>query len=148
MTTFESAIDILNIAMTIPVVFLALVMLNHWAPKALDLLRTGGPKTGEDWLVLGVTTGFSGYVINALFWGFHFFVDYMQWPYWIDLTYYLGPKVNVFTRHIPYGLSAAFHIIAYWTYNKTTALHPRRFFALSFVWIGVFYFLLVFIAPK
>lgn len=135
-------LDYLNVAMTLPVVFLALVMLSHWFPKAVQLLRSGGADTGEDWLILGVTIGFSGFILNALFWGFHFFVDFMNWAKWFDITYYLGPKVNVFTRHIPYWISAACHIVAFWKYNKTTAIHPRTFFALSILWVGIFYVLL------
>ncbi len=140
-------LDYLNIAMTIPVVFLAVVMLRHWVPRALQLVRGGGANTGEDWLILGVSIGFAGFVVNALFWGFHFFVDFMQWQKFVDATYYLGPKVNVFTRHIPYWLSAACHIIAFWNYNKKTAVHPRTFFALSLLWIGIFYAALWFVAP-
>lgn len=140
--------DYLNIAMVIPVVFLAVVMLSNWLPKAYQMVKTGGANSGEDWLILGVTTGFLGFVFNALFWGAYFFVDFMQWEGAISFGYEMGPKVNVLTRHIPYGLSAAFHIIAFWKYNKTTAIHPRRFFALSFVWVAIFYAVLMLIAPE
>ena len=139
--------DLLNVAMTLPVVFLALMMLRHWFPRALGVLRKGAARSGEDWLILGVAVGFSGFVLNALFWGYHFLVTLMQWPGMIDLTYKLGPVVNVFTRHIPYGLSAAFHIVAFWTYNKGSQNHPRWFFILSVAWVAIFYFVLKAIAP-
>lgn len=121
----------LNVALTVPVVWLGAMVANHWLPKTLDIFRDGGPKSGEDWLIAGVAIGFFGFVFNASFWGLHFLSTEMEWPKMIQLTYKAGPPVNIVTRHIPYIASAYCHLRAHWHYRREERLHPRSHLLLA-----------------
>lgn len=108
-----SLVDALSVAIVVPAVGLTMVVLKHWGSRVLRVLSMRQKIQPVDWIILGVTTSFSAFSINSLFWGLHFLAVLMKWDSLATFTYDIGPEVNIFTRNVPYGLAAAFHLVAY-----------------------------------
>lgn len=118
MISAGSLVDLISVALVVPAVGLAAVVVKHWAPKALRALMKKTTASGEEWLILGVTLGFSAFIFNSLFWGAHFLADFMGWDGLRDLTYRLVPAANIVTRNVPYAIAALCHLIAYNQYRS------------------------------
>lgn len=119
-------INQIGVAFVVPTIFLSIVVLRHWGPRAWSILfRENGPNTGESWLIVGVTVSFVGVLTNTLFWGAHFLIVALGMDALAVKTYSLGQLFNVFTRHIPFTAAAFSHLMAHWDYAKEGRWHPK-----------------------
>lgn len=138
-----------HIALTIPALMLGALVLLHFLPLAVRILRKGEDARGraEDNLIVGVAIGFLGFELNTLFWAVHFLAVERGWQSLIDLTYLTGPSANVVTRLIPYALAAYFHLRAVSQFIRGHARRPNAYVMGASVLAALSYLALKLTAP-
>ena len=121
MTATERLVEVFSIALVVPAVVLSVMVLYHWAPKAVKLLFVPG-RSATDWLVIGIAVSFSAFLCNSLYWGVHYLAVYVNNAELAEKTYHASAGVNILTRNGPYILAAICHLAAFHTYTA----HPKR----------------------
>jgi len=126
--------DIMNIALVLPIVTIALFTIQIWFRKAIIVVRKRRKLDAMDWMILGVTIFIVGSIFNAVFWGTHFFTDFIGYKKGTQTTYFLGPKINVITRLIPYFVAEVCLAQAAYQFSIKQGITPRTLAILGLAW--------------
>ena len=102
----------LNIAGVVPLSVLASAVLLRWAPHAARAV-VAKKRTGEQWLVIGVTVSFSAILVNSLYWGVHYFFLEVGNAERAHNMYLRGSLVQLLTWVIPGCIAAGAHLFSW-----------------------------------
>jgi hypothetical protein len=110
MLTPQQIAELLSLGMTIPTVALAITVVVLWGPAAIQSLRQP-EKTGQDWFVIGVTSGFIGAALDNVYWALPWTLSYLG-HHETDGYMQAGVYFNIVSRQGLGVIAAACHIKA------------------------------------
>jgi hypothetical protein len=82
MSDASDGAEVLSLVLTVPTIWLALVVLRIWGADALGVVR--GHKTAAQWMLLGVAVSFVGQVFDNAYWFMAWLGSYLgaEWSDW------------------------------------------------------------------
>lgn len=120
MNRLETVINAVQLGLTLTFILLCGALLKTWWPSVREafesigywrLHRAWGGWTAEQWLGVGIALGFSGNVVDNLYWGVTWLAAQYQWAS-EDFLFEHGPLANIFARQ-SVGIVAVYcHIYA------------------------------------
>ena len=97
--------ELVSLFLTVPTVILAATVVFVWHKSAIRSLMHK-PRTGTDWLIMGVAISFIGSLVDNLFWGIVWTAAFLESDKTIDL-FNVGVFFNIFFRQLA-GICAGF----------------------------------------
>lgn len=148
MGMIDMIVNFSSVALTLPTLVLAFFVLLRWAPKTCEVWRSGGPKSGVDWLLTGVTASFVGVFLNSFYAGAYYLAAFMEQPKLAGRVLEFGPVMNIGTRLIPFIIAAYCHLQAFAIYAPREGRSPKPILIASMIAGFVLLGILSLVAPK
>ena len=134
-----------SLTATIPTILLAIVVVHAYGKKCLPWVRSGEPFSRVQWLILGITLGFLGQVLDNVFWQVAWTLEFLELP-WRQEVFQSGAWFNIVNRQLLGCLAALCHLrSAFLASSKDAEFdteQDRRFFwsvLCGSVFVGVMY---------
>lgn len=106
--------EAVSLVWTWPTVILGISVVAHWAPYVYKQLKEQEDLTSRDWLIMGVTVGFLGGVVDNIWWGVAWSFDFVELGNHRDWCFRHGVYSNIIFRQI-FGAYAAYcHLVAFY----------------------------------
>lgn len=139
MTDFAEAV---SLALSFPTIVVGLGVLAHWWRDAWESWKTPAIKrTAVNWLILGVTIGFLGGVLDNLYWFLAWSAEFIHHPS-KNLLFEYGAWPNIPFRQCS-GIYAAYcHLRSYYSAREENKNQLKLIVLGSFT-AGALYILLV-----
>jgi hypothetical protein len=109
--------ELISLGMTFPTVILAMAVVYTWLPSARDAIRSNSI-TAQDWFIVGVVAGFTGSILDNIYWFFPWTASYLGHESFQTLTN-AGVFFNIIFRQ---GLG----IIAAYCHLRAAELSSNR----------------------
>ena len=107
---FYTSAEFVSLVLTVPTVILGALVVWYYSPRALASLRKPVDKMSEtEMLIIGITIGFAGAVVDNVYWGlawFHEMIGSESSPLWFKN----GVLSNVPFRQTAGVVAGAFHL--------------------------------------
>lgn len=107
---FYTSAEFVSLVLTVPTVILGVLVVWCYSPRALAAIRKPVDKMTEtEMLIIGITIGFAGAVVDNIYWGlawFHEMVGSSSAPLWFKN----GVLSNVPFRQTAGIVAGAFHL--------------------------------------
>lgn len=144
----DHAINLLSLALAVAPMYLAIVVISHYLPNFR--MKNYANLSSEELLIAGILVSFAVFIFNSLFWWVYFFTIATDMNVLSDILLKNGQLVNIFTRHVPYTLSAILHLVAYTKFGKEDTTHktPKWHIAVAFSATIVSWLMLQFFIPS
>jgi hypothetical protein len=127
-----------SLGMTLPTVILAIGVIYMWFPSARDAW-VAQPKKAHDWFIIGVVAGFTGALLDNIYWFLPWTASFLDHPAFTTLTN-LGVFFNIFFRQ-GLGICAAYcHLKAAELSDKSPLKFVNKLLCISNM-LGVVYVL-------
>jgi hypothetical protein len=104
-----------TLALTLPMLVLCVMVLleiKKPAYKACSLRGKNGERSQMCWILLGLFFGFTGKIIESIWWSIPWTMSYMEHPQWFQFNNY-GVFFNVVFRQSFFTISAYCHLRAF-----------------------------------
>lgn len=104
--------EIISLALSIPTLMFAFVVVLRWGPKAWDHVTKSDGKISEvGWLIIGVTISFLGGFFDNLYWGVAWTCRFLDHP-WTEWLQTRGVLSNIPFRQLAGAIAGFCHIRA------------------------------------
>jgi hypothetical protein len=97
--------ELISLGMTFPTVILAVAVVYTWLPSAREAIRNNNA-TAQDWFIVGVVFGFTGSILDNMYWFLPWTASYLGHESFQPLTS-TGVFFNIFFRQ-GIGIIAAY----------------------------------------
>lgn len=144
----DHAINLLSLSLAVAPMYLALVVISYYIPNLRA--KNYANLSSEELLIAGILVSFAAFIFNSLFWWMYFFTLAAGMNAFSNMLFENGQLVNIFTRHIPYTVSAVLHLVAYAKFGKEDKSHkpPKWHIAVAFSTTIVSWLMLQFFVPS
>lgn len=79
-TTAQDTAEVLSLALTVPTILLALVVVFVWAKETIKAFGIPAKeRTSAQWLIIGVAVSFIGMVLDNSYWGAAWTASFEEW---------------------------------------------------------------------
>ena len=107
---FYTSAEFISLVLTVPTVILGALVVWYYSPRAIKALRKPCKTLTEiEMLIIGITVGFMGAVVDNIYWGlawFHEMIGSESSPWWFKN----GVLSNVPFRQTAGVVAGAFHL--------------------------------------
>ena len=107
---FYTSAEFLSLVLTVPTVILGALVVWYYSPRAISSLQKPVDKMSEtEMLIIGITIGFTGAVVDNVYWGlawFHEMIGSSSAPLWFKN----GVLSNVPFRQTAGIVAGSFHL--------------------------------------
>ena len=123
MTSHEAA-ELISLGLTIPTILLGGFVVCVFGPTAMQAVRDKGV-TSRQWLLVGITIGFVGQILDNLYWQFAWTASYLGMEV-KDSLFNSGVFFNIVSRQALGITAAACHIWAAFRTGGDTAISKMQ----------------------
>lgn len=130
------AIEGVSLVLTSPTVWLAVGVIAIWWTHAFNAWKLQAKdRKAYDWLIMGVCIGFLGSVMDNLYWGLAWTLDFLSWEPYRTSFFNWGALPNIFFRQGT-GIAAAHcHIMSYLTHHRPDLIPAYK----SCAWLSLLF---------
>lgn len=128
--------EVTSLALSIPTIILAALVVLTWFPAAKEALRTQ-TKSGNDWFILGVVAGFIGAAIDNTFWLVPWTATFLDLD-WFEASVKIGVYFNVVFRQGLGVVAAHCHLKAAQMTNSKRAQNLNFIFIAANLFGGLY----------
>lgn len=111
--------ELVSLALTFPTIILAIGVITHWGPQAWHAFKIHrDDRTATQWLILGITVGFIGALLDNLYWSIPWSASYVGSEHTGWLVSY-GVFFNIPFRQVAGVYAAYCHLFAFFKAKKS-----------------------------
>ena len=111
---FKTATQLQTLALTVPMLVLCILVLLEIRKPTNEACFRGknGEKSQMCWILLGLFFGFTGKVVESIWWSIPWTMSYIEHPRWFEFNSY-GVFFNIIFRQVFFTISAYCHLRAF-----------------------------------
>lgn len=112
--------EMISLVLTWPTIVAGIGVILHWGPKAWEAYHIPAPyRTDVQWLILGVSVGFLGGVLDNTYWGVAWTAEFMEWKS-AEKLFATGAMANIPFRQGAGTYAAYCHMRSYYLANQNS----------------------------
>ena len=121
--TIKALTQLQSLALTVPLIALCGAVLWEIRKPGQDICWKSNRTTGEKkmcWILVGLAFGFTGKIIESIWWAIPWTLDYIEHPAWFTFNS-LGVFFNIIFRQAFFTVSAYCHLRAFTSPDKLSS---------------------------
>lgn len=143
---FRSLVQLQSLALTIPLLVLCVLVIRELQkPVHSACLGWGGKRKKQMcWILIGLLFGFSGKIVESIWWFIPWTLSYLEHPSWKSFND-MGVFVNIIFRQLFFTFSAYCHLRAFIAPDKqSSATKATNYILLTAFIIGQIYMVILY----